>query len=257
MTMENLIYTGNSPDFFASGLICGFVIIVAILLIFIIRRVNVHRQENISKISEHSQLEAYELAYVLKNGEDIQDKKTLVKQGNKAKPRKSATDRNKTTSNVEAKQKEKTAATVETAPTIPESKEELMKPEMFDSSLKTSPHPSVGDGETTITEESKPHPEVRAMTTDKPPAPAEEPPHVQSSSPLPRPVSSEDNTSTGEKTPEQDKQDENDAFNLFTNVAVQQSEISKFASKLQDVDITQVSKEAQDLFGIFKQKGNS
>jgi hypothetical protein len=69
-----------------------------------------------------------------------------------------------------------------------------------------------------------------------------------------RSVTQEQQVAAGEKSSDQSKKDANAAFNLFTDVAVQQSEVSKFAAKLQEVDINEVNKEAQDIFNIFKRK---
>lgn len=257
--LQNINFNANAgQDFFAAGVVCAIIILVAIILLFIVHRASTPKRKS-AKGDEAARLKAYKRAYEMQNPKQAVKGNSSGSNGHAAvKTTPVARQTMAAAARVEKANGENTLPVERTA-VITEKKEAAVKQEMpnLNTKKEVPPQPftpasavqarddASATVATRITAETAPS--KTAVSQASQPQPTTPPAAAASPEMPPAEI---------EKAAEPEKKDPNDAFNLFTDVAVAQSETSKFAAKLQDVDISRLNQEAQNLFSAFKCKNN-
>jgi hypothetical protein len=243
-------YAAANPEFLSAGLLCCFIIIIAGFLLVLVRRINARKTD---QRTEDQQLGP-------KSADRAQRPGTPAE-----KPKRQPRPRHA----VEPAHVPSPAGSVKAAGAVPEAQGGQMPVPSSASKNEAArvPMPEEVQADkaavqpTAAAVAAKPAENQPALTGDKVAPPAVEPikPEPQPGNPSTRPSDEKIKTPTAsEKTsavPEsKEKSAQASAFDIFTNVAVQQSEISKFASKLEDVSVSDLSKQVNDVFSAFKSR---
>jgi hypothetical protein len=253
--LPHLAYYGaSSPDYFSVGLVCGIIILIAIFLLLLIRRLNARTPGPSTKTVAPSNLEAYTKAYKMRSGVEKRVNEPKLRRAGVEAPAVSPVSPDKGSATAPANR-----ITTQTSapPDISRGKEETMNnkaPEKDDK--KDAPvQPAAGR----LSVEAKAN--QTAPASQNAVAPVVEPVKLETLpvKPVPEPSPAVTEASgASEKPPStldpKDAGGQNSAFDIFTDVAIQQSETSKFAAKLEDVSISDLNNQARDVFEAFKKR---
>ena len=244
----------SNGNFFTAGLICGVIILVAIILLFLVRRINAAGLRN----REQDQLKAYDMALEMKKGA-VMDIKTRPVRGKsvviEAKPliiRNNSTPG--TTEKVVAEQLTSLGTQIRTepAPARPE-------PAKVNETVKSRDVPAQGEG-LAMNQNQQPYSAPAESVKDEAALSSKSNELNANAAQLSVEVKEKkdekkpDAAPKVEIQPEPENKEKKNAFDIFTDAAVVQSEISKFASKLDDVSMSDLSKQAADTVNAFKRQ---